>query len=114
MKKMVVLLFILTLTVAITGVFANTAVMGGETWLIEYKIFWEDTREVVDSGTLRWNEPAGSGSTILEAWACRKLGFKYNYVTDYIHPQEVGNRNQILMFIGVRKVTLVDKFFGRN
>jgi hypothetical protein len=103
------LFIILTLTVAVTCVFAQTwgpgtKAVGGETWLIDYKIVWEDTREEVDSGTLRWQEPRGT-VTILDNWACERLDFTYNLQTGLPHPRKVGNRNQILIFMGFRKAT---------
>ena len=115
MRKGLFIIFILT--IAISYVFTQTwapgiKAAGGETWFIDYKIVWEDTREEVDSGTLRWHE-SGVSVTLLDNWACGRLGFTYNVRTGLPNPRKVGNRNQILIFMGFRKETLADRIFGR-
>ena len=111
-KLFVTLIFTVMHIFAQTWVPAGTRASGGETQLIDYKIVWEDTREKVDSGTLRYQVPRGM-VTILDDWVCGRLGFAYNLRTGLTNPKKVGNRNQILMFLGFRKATLVDRVFGR-
>jgi hypothetical protein len=71
MKKRNGVLLVLLVFSAV-AVFATTA-KRGETWVIEYKIVWDDTYETLSSDTI--THTFGQSQSDIERWAKRHLGW---------------------------------------